>query len=209
MSYLELLVLSSVFDVIEASFLPIGHTHCDIDQAFSATSNRLRTHNAVTLSDMHKELSQCYNERTTVTHLDQVANFSGLCDQVHCCNHIEGMTQFRFFRFSCSQEANESESQGPNRTCICHVRHRATDDWKTLESIKNTCKSFLRFRPNISQNPPEEIECPPDIEKITSRIELETVRIGSEAKLNSLIVLRDKIFRSRLLKFHWDIQTII
>ena len=64
LSYLEALVIWKVFDIVEAGFLPVGHTHCDIDQAFSSTSDRLRYHKAVTLADLHNEVSQCYNQFT-------------------------------------------------------------------------------------------------------------------------------------------------
>lgn len=56
MSYLQCLVHWKVFNEIVASFLPIGHTHEDVDQAFSSTSARLKTHNAVTLEDLHVKL---------------------------------------------------------------------------------------------------------------------------------------------------------
>ena len=34
-SYLSLLIDIGMFDLIQMSFLPVGHTHEDIDQAFS------------------------------------------------------------------------------------------------------------------------------------------------------------------------------
>ena len=59
MSYFDALIRWGVFDEIQVGFLPVGHTHCDIDQAFSSTSSRLETHDAVTLEDMHEELRAC------------------------------------------------------------------------------------------------------------------------------------------------------
>ena len=48
--YLNLLVDCGVFESIEVSYLPVGHTHEDIDQFFSRVSVYLRyTHILVTL----------------------------------------------------------------------------------------------------------------------------------------------------------------
>ena len=99
MSYLDALVRWGVFDEIEVGFLPVGHTHCDIDQAFSSTSNRLRTHDAITLEDMQAQLRCCYNENTVVMDMKQVVNWSGLCDQTNCCTDIHQITHYRFLSF--------------------------------------------------------------------------------------------------------------
>jgi len=44
LSYLEMLVANGVYQELYASFLPIGHTHEDVDQAFSRISQRLKSH---------------------------------------------------------------------------------------------------------------------------------------------------------------------
>ena len=49
LAYIDALVRWSVFDCIEVGFLPIGHTHCDVDQEFSSTSDRLKYHDACLL----------------------------------------------------------------------------------------------------------------------------------------------------------------
>jgi len=100
MSYLDALVRWGIFNGIEASFLPVGHTHCDIDQAFSSTSNRLRTHNTVTLKDLQSELRHCYNDNTVVNDIKQVINWTGLCDQTNCCHEID-----RIYNAYCISEA--------------------------------------------------------------------------------------------------------
>ena len=38
---------------IELSFLPVGHTHTDIDQLFSIFSNYLKSNNAITINEFH------------------------------------------------------------------------------------------------------------------------------------------------------------
>jgi len=58
LSYIEYLVSRKRFECIEVSFLPVGHTHEDVDQVFSCTSERLRSHDAITLSDLEPSLNQ-------------------------------------------------------------------------------------------------------------------------------------------------------
>ena len=74
MAYLESLVALKVFDVVEVGFLPRGHTHDDIDQAFSSTSSRLRVNDAVTLDELHYQLSQTFERSTKVSHMKRVIN---------------------------------------------------------------------------------------------------------------------------------------
>ena len=53
MAYLDLLVSLGVFEQVEAGFLPVGHTHENVDKAFSQTFGRLRVNGAITLEDLH------------------------------------------------------------------------------------------------------------------------------------------------------------
>ena len=65
---------------VEAGFLPIGHTHSDIDQCFPRTADRLRHNNAITLTDLHLQLDTVYNAKTEVQHMRYLANWSQLCE---------------------------------------------------------------------------------------------------------------------------------
>ena len=42
MAYCNMLVDLGVFDRVELNFLPVGHTHCDVDQLFSRIAVALR-----------------------------------------------------------------------------------------------------------------------------------------------------------------------
>lgn len=77
LSYVDCLVLRGVFESVEVSFLPIGHTHTDIDQTFSSTAERLRRSDAPTLAYMKRVLTGCYNSSTRIYDLKSVANWSG------------------------------------------------------------------------------------------------------------------------------------
>ena len=89
-----------VFEIVEAGFLPVGHTHEDIDQCFSQTSTRLRNHSAISLTDMHRELSHTNMEKALLHHMKRLVNWSGLCDSKKCLRKIDNITQDRYYRFS-------------------------------------------------------------------------------------------------------------
>lgn len=80
-SYLQALILWGVFDDVEVGFLPTWHTHEDIDQSFSYSSERLRNNNSITLEVLQFQFRQTYNHLTWVTHHKRIANWSGLCEQ--------------------------------------------------------------------------------------------------------------------------------
>ena len=50
-SYLSLMIEIGMFDLIKMGFLPVGHTHEDIDQAFSRIAVHLNRNDAI---DMDK-----------------------------------------------------------------------------------------------------------------------------------------------------------
>ena len=66
MGYFEFLVATKVYRSVEVGFIPVGHTHEDIDQAFSQTSARLRVNNAITLADLKTELKCAYGGRVHI-----------------------------------------------------------------------------------------------------------------------------------------------
>ena len=78
MGYLEFLVASRVFESVEVGVLPVGHTHEDVDQAFSQTSARLRVRNAITREELHSELRSTYGGNVEVEEMRRIANSSGL-----------------------------------------------------------------------------------------------------------------------------------
>ena len=61
MAYLYALVDTNLFKEIQVSFLPVGHTHTDIDQMFSRFSKRLQEHDALTLDQLLHQCQLAYN----------------------------------------------------------------------------------------------------------------------------------------------------
>ena len=204
MSYLEFLVARNVFDVVEVSFLPVGHTHEDIDQAFSCTPCRLKVNNAITLHDLHHEFKQCYNESTTVGHMKRVVNWSGMCEEQKCIRGVTNFTHFRYFKFVRSTQTQEME--GPGVCCL--VKENAGDAWTQLPvpgRLDNV--GFLKSVPNLNIIPNTNITCPPNIGEINNRIDTKQTRIRNVSKVGDLKALRNYIYHTRSEKFHWSIES--
>ena len=60
LSYCNYLIQQNLFKTIELSFLPVGHTHEDIDQMFSRFAEYFRCHDAITFEDFAKGCSEAY-----------------------------------------------------------------------------------------------------------------------------------------------------
>jgi hypothetical protein len=77
LGYLSWLVLRGVFDEIELSFLPVGHTHEDIDQLFSRIAIAMRTRNICDRDDLFrcvKEAYQAFDMEVQCENIETIAN---------------------------------------------------------------------------------------------------------------------------------------
>ena len=210
MAYLESLVAMRVFDVVEAGFLPVGHTHEDIDQAFSVTSSRLRVNNAITLSDLHYQLSQTHNGMTKVNHMKRVINWSGLCSKESCIIKIPLITQFRYFKFSrASCTGPNSNAQSVPCETRCHVKRNSNEEWSPITSTEETNRGVLRFCPNFRNIPSTVVTCPEGKDEVMKRLASEEGRVNSATKMRELHELKDSVFADRVDKPHWNLQNIV
>ncbi len=207
-SYLEALVALDIFDVVEAGFLPKGHTHEDVDQCFSQLSGRLKTRDAITVLDMHRELSHVNKGHTEVCHLKRLVNWSGLCENERCVNGITNFTQYRYFKFS--RTFQESLEGNDSKSTTCHVRLNCYDSWKPLmKSKKGRGSGFLKFCPDLKKIPPLKIKCPDGEKKVIDRLVSEEGRVNDTDKMSELHELRQFVFRNRVDEFHWDLSTAV
>lgn len=93
LGFCALLVQMNVFSKIIIGFLPVGHTHEDIDQFFSRVAVYLATHNARSVEELGECIQQAYKKKghvPTVVHWDAVANISEWLD--HYLTEFEGPT---------------------------------------------------------------------------------------------------------------------
>ena len=83
LGYLSWLVERGVFEEIELSFLPVGHTHEDIDQLFSRLAIALRGRNAVDRTELYTVIRDAYvkwDQPPCCVHLESVANMSAFLE---------------------------------------------------------------------------------------------------------------------------------
>ena len=76
LAYLSWLVQRGVFHTIELSFLPVGHTHEDIDQLFSRLAVYLRSHDAIDRTMLYAGIVKAFHQfgQTPIcSHLESVA----------------------------------------------------------------------------------------------------------------------------------------
>jgi hypothetical protein len=99
--WLGYLVYRGVFRHIVLSFLPVGHTHEDIDQVFSRLSVYLSCHDALNMEQLHKAIRQSYQtregQRADCEFWPRCANFSEWISPY--LTSYEGISRYRQFRF--------------------------------------------------------------------------------------------------------------
>ena len=80
-AFSELLVAAGLFKHIKVCFLPVGHTHEDIDQFFSRIAIRLRKYDAWCRKELAFQIRESYTtkegRKPLVFHWDSVAHISG------------------------------------------------------------------------------------------------------------------------------------
>ena len=100
--FLGLLVKWKVFKKIIVGFLPVGHTHEDIDQLFSRLAVYLRHNNALSRSQLAQCIRRAYKSKEgdepVVIHWDRVANISQWLDKNNRTAKMPGLTAFHHFR---------------------------------------------------------------------------------------------------------------
>lgn len=82
MGMFALLVFYGVFDKIKVSFLPVGHTHEDVDQMFSCISRALRKHSVLVPSALFDIMKTSYKPKPDVHPVQDVSSL--LCKPVLC-----------------------------------------------------------------------------------------------------------------------------
>jgi hypothetical protein len=103
--YLAALVDHGVFEKIVVSFLPVGHTHEDIDQMFSRIAVRMRVRNAFDMEQMVDVVKHGYTYTLTGEHpkteyVQSVVNFKGwVTEHIISQTQLEGISEYYQFRF--------------------------------------------------------------------------------------------------------------
>jgi hypothetical protein len=95
MGFLGLLIINGVFENIYVSFLPVGHTHEDIDQLFSRLAVALASRDCHSLLELCDVIRSAFhdsaNRRCEAELMTSVSNFSDWVDVY--LNKFEGITR--------------------------------------------------------------------------------------------------------------------
>ena len=207
MAFMEMLVARGIFQSVYVSFLPVGHTHEDIDQAFSCTSRFLRVHEAITPMELVQCLKQSYNPAPTVMEMKTTANFSGLLESTHCLLPAPGnVTLFRYFVFA---RGGGLDDAGFYRTTVS-VKKKVDGPLDLLRpKSARMGRGFLARVPDLRQTPPYKTKALTNKYEILKRICSEEVRIDSALKMRELKQLCNLVYScSRVIAFHWPENSV-
>ena len=105
--FLGMLVDQGIFKKVVLSFLPVGHTHEDIDQLFSRIAIALRKNDALDHYELLKVMRQAFlfeeNSVPEVIHWESIPNISDFLQpfmaQANRKPSTDGIVRFRHFRF--------------------------------------------------------------------------------------------------------------
>ncbi|XP_063406405.1 uncharacterized protein LOC134690365 [Mytilus trossulus] len=137
-AFLGLLVELKVFKKIKVSFLPVGHTHEDIDQVFSRFSHWLTDHSALTLPSLIKGFEKCTTPSPTGIITEDVFNVTEwIAPHI---SSISGHSKPHAFKF-------ESDENG---RAMLFTKAYAND--KNWDHCEGTEKYLLKSRPSGQPN---------------------------------------------------------
>ncbi len=96
LAFLGYMVHVGIFKRIYVNFLPVGHTHGEIDQRFSVIAQRIRSKDILTPAGLLGHLQQLFNDGSTLRHdvtLDQVADIATFFEGTY--HKFKGLGTFR------------------------------------------------------------------------------------------------------------------
>ena len=145
-AFLALLVHHNVFDKVLVSFLPVGHTHEDIDQMFSRFAEYLRTHNARSRAEMADAMRRAftYNDKEAHVHILQtVAAMSSFLEEGTGIELPECMAH-RHFRIRRDAQG-KTIIQGRSTPIASYT----SEPWLGLEGNTSSHAMFPHFTPSL------------------------------------------------------------
>ena len=213
-AFLALLVHHNVFDKVLVSFLPVGHTHEDIDQMFSKFAQYLRRHNARSRPEMADAMRRAftYNDKEAQVHIlqtvaamsDFLAEGTGIA-LPECMSH-------RHFRVR-RDATGRTIIQGRSSPIVSYV----TEPWLGLEgntsfhdifptSIPKLVAAMDRGLVPVARRPTK-----PATSKLVQKMisSLHKLRNGlsksvfSDAQYNDCLAMTE-LYEAPMAKFQWD-----
>ena len=199
-AWLAHLVDSRIFSVVEINFLPVGHTHIDVDQMFSRISMHLRYHDMLTLDELEDHCGMATTPSPNVERLHNIANVIGLLEMDKTFNVFRGISRPLAFRLAFDPVAQ--------RVGFWTKQHCLIADWQA-GSGGETISSFpILRRPLFLHKVPPYV--PKDIAEIIvemqnglNKIVRKKPDLFSESQLTDLMDMHLSMANPELSDFHW------
>lgn len=195
-AFCDLLVHKRVFERVTVNFLPVGHTHEDIDRRFSRISVTIRDQRVITIRDLHHFLKISQSSKPGyVGRVEAMNNFSqALETQKMVVGQVEGLSTYRKFIFE--KDLSVDSTAGP-LFVTCSIAYKMIDPrsaWKKLPRRAGFFGVFLKQSPNLRITPPIQLKVfsETELNAFEKRIRMTEVRIKSLEKTN---LLRSEIAR--------------
>ena len=187
-SFCDYLIHIGVFESITVSFLPVGHTHEDIDRRFSYISRGLEDRAVCCLGDLHECLQDSQGStKTHVARTKALNNFSGALEKQNCVQDIEGFQIYHKFSFKRDGHHDETTFKVACRAFLSMCS--SSIDSVLFERRENSIGSFMKKKPNmnIAEKIPYKNVNAEELREFRTRIEKTETRINDIQKKLSLL----------------------
>jgi hypothetical protein len=145
-AYLGWLVQRKVFASIEVSFLPVGHTHEDIDQVWSRTSIQMKVNNVCCEEELFAVIKAAFHHcglQARCGSIKSVANLKGWL--LSHCEPVAGLAGREILHFLIQPHAD-----GP----AIFTKHRAHNTWQDRGHVYDTPSGgFHQLHANVPLPP--------------------------------------------------------
>lgn len=213
MAFCDYLVHVGLFRRITVNFLPVGHTHEDIDRIFSRVSVHLKHRTTATVKDLHEAIkfSQLGKVEPFVSRINGMNNFSSaLVQQKLVVSQVSGFLTYRKFVF---ERDLSRDGDGPNVYVTCMAGHNMCDKcpgWKTLERRPGFYGVFLKSPPDMKNPPPMQTKSfsQKEIDGFRKRLRLTDARLANTGKTHELRSEIDRIGSQTVAEPEWKFGRI-
>ena len=188
-SFCDYLIATGVFKSITVSFLPVGHTHEDVDRRFSYISHYLKNQNIslCSLEDLHEALRK--SQQSTKVHVGRIKalhNFSGALEQQSCVQGVEGFLLYYKLVF---KRDNEHSSNIFKVSCRGFLSMSAPEvNGVEIPRGQDSLGCFLRHLPDMRGAPllPYKTIPAEELKAMRERVQKTELRINNLSKVLSL-----------------------
>ena len=212
-AFCDHLVFLGIFRSVTINFLPVGHTHEDIDRNFSRISLKLAQENIATVSELHAALRT--SERGVypmVVRATGHLNYSGCLTEQSCVvRNQPGISTYRKFVFNRNKALQTKEGQ--RFTVSCRVGYKMTtpaQELQTLPFTDGSIGSFLMKEPDMTRIPAVNLKRITIVEANQYRMRIRSTesRIRSEEKVQSLLTEVDSLQCTSTAMSEWDFSEL-